>query len=58
MPWNAGDAQRFKKDITEEGKSRWAAIANQVLQQGKPEDQAIRIANSQTRSKRARGDKT
>lgn len=56
MPWNAGDATRFKKDVS--NPARWAEIANAVLREGQDEGQAIRIANLKTRSKAARGIRT
>ena len=45
MPWTSGDADRFKKGLSESQKSRWASIANSVLEQSGDESKAIRIAN-------------
>lgn len=56
MPWNPGDATRFKKDV--DNPDRWAAIANAILAESGNEGQAIRIANLKTRSKAARGIRT
>lgn len=50
MPWSPGDASRFKKDIAEGSKDKWAAVANNVLQQTGDEGKAIRTANGVTRA--------
>ncbi len=49
MPWNPGDAKRFKKDV--QNPSRWASIANAILKETGDEAKAIRVANTKTRSK-------
>ena len=56
MPWNPGDATRFKKDVS--NPERWAEIANAVLRDSGNEGQAIRIANLKTRSNASRGIRT
>lgn len=49
MPWNPGDASRFKKDAA--NPKRWAEIANAILRETGDEGKAIRIANLRTRTK-------
>lgn len=54
MPWAPDDAERFKRDIAEGAKARWAAIANSILKQTGDEGKAIRTANGSVRSAAAR----
>lgn len=49
MPWNPGDASRFKKNVADP--ERWARIANAILREEGDEGKAIRIANLRTRSR-------
>lgn len=49
MPWSAGDAPRFKKNLGSQGSQKWANIANSVLSESGDEGKAIRIANSATK---------
>ena len=49
MPWTSGDADRFKKGLSESQKGRWAAVANSVLEQSGDEGKAIRAANGAIR---------
>ena len=54
MPWEAGDATKHKKGLSEKEATKWARIANAILDNcvdaGKSvedcEASAIRIANS------------
>lgn len=46
MPFNPGDAKKYKKDIGSiNSQGRWASIANRILKETGDESKAIRIAN-------------
>lgn len=49
MPWSSDDALRFKKSLSSQSaRSRWASIANKVLEETGDEGKAIRVANSKS----------
>ena len=50
MPWSPKDADKFKKGLSHGSKIKWAKTANSVLKKTGNEGQAIKIANSVTRT--------
>lgn len=54
MPWTASDAPRFKKGMTKTQATRWARIANAVLEKTGDEGLAIRTASGSIKRKGAK----
>lgn len=50
MPWEAWEANKHKKGLSQSSKSKWSSIANSILAQTGDESQAIRIANSRVQA--------
>lgn len=50
MPWEAWEANRHKKGLSQSSKSKWSDIANSILAQTGDEGKAVRIANSRVQA--------
>ncbi len=50
MPWSPSDASKFKKNLSSSQKDQWASVANNVLARKGSEAQAIKTANTVSKS--------